>query len=144
MIRFHNGVSVIDDTYNSNPQASCTRPHAQSAGEGFRRRIVVAGEMLELGELGPQLHRDCGSQIASLGIDRLIGVRGHAAQIVEGAIQNGMKQEQAIFFETPDEAAASLIEEAASGDLILVKGSRGVRTERVIEALREEFEAPTS
>lgn len=144
LIRFPNGVSVIDDTYNSNPQALMLAVRAISGAKGFKRRIVVAGEMLELGELGPQLHRDCGSQMASLGIDRLIGVRGQAAQIVEGAIQNGMKQEQAIFFETPGEAAASLIEEAASGDLILVKGSRGVRTERVIEALREEFEAPTS
>lgn len=140
LIRFSNGVTVIDDTYNSNPEALLLAVRTLVEAKGFRRRIVAAGEMLELGELGPRLHRDCGARIAGLGIDRLIGIRGQAAHLIEGAIESGMKQEEATFYETPGEAAVSLIEEAGAGDLILVKGSRGVRTERIIEALREAFE----
>lgn len=144
LIRFPNGVTVIDDTYNSNPQALLLAVGSLNEAQGFKRRIVVAGEMLELGEAGPRLHRDCGNRIAELGIDRLIGVRGLAEDLVEGAIEAGMNPGRATFLETPGEAASLLIDEAMPGDLILVKGSRGVRTERVIEALRQAFEGSNS
>lgn len=141
------GFSVIDDSYNSNPRSllSMARSLAEassigSGGEGAQpgRRIVVAGEMLELGETGAEMHREAGREIARMGIEILWGVRGLASELVAGAREAGM--EAARFFETTEEAAAQLSEEVRAGDLLLVKGSRGVHMERIIELLRKRYE----
>lgn len=139
LIEFAAGFSVIDDSYNSNPRSLLSMARAlaeaKGAGDGAQRRtFVIAGEMLELGETGAQLHREAGRDIALLGIDVLWGVRGLAAELVAGARAAGM--DGAKFYATTDEAAAALVEEVRAGDLLLVKGSRGVHTERIIEALR--------
>jgi UDP-N-acetylmuramoyl-tripeptide--D-alanyl-D-alanine ligase len=140
--RFPNGVTVIDDSYNSNPQALVEAVRAAASSRGFRRRVVVAGEMLELGAQGPELHRECGRAIAEAGVEKLYGVRGLARDLVEGAVASGrMDASQAAFFATPEEAAEALLLDARDGDLILVKGSRGVRTERVVERLAAAFGA---
>jgi UDP-N-acetylmuramoyl-tripeptide--D-alanyl-D-alanine ligase len=139
MIRFPQGFTVIDDSYNSNPQALMNSVSAMRDARGFARRIVVAGEMLELGERGAELHRKCGCEIAAMNIDRLIGIRGLARELVAGAIEAGMSPEHAHFCETPEDAAADLISLRAPGDLVLIKASRGVRAERVIERLRAEI-----
>lgn len=137
LIRFANGATVIDDSYNSNPRALIEAVRAMTEAKGFKRRIVVAGEMLELGEQGAELHRQCGKEIAALGVDRLIGVRGLANEMVEAVKSSGSGI--AVFCESPEEAAEKLIAETRPGDLVLVKGSRGVRTENVIERLRVAF-----
>lgn len=137
LIRFANGLTVIDDSYNSNPQALLQAAQAMTGAKGFQRRIIVAGEMLELGEQGVALHRHCGREIAAMKVDWLIGVRGLAKELVAGAQE--AKLTQAVFSETSEEAAEKLIAESHPGDLVLVKGSRGVRTERVIEKLRAAF-----
>ncbi|HMV86524.1 MAG TPA: UDP-N-acetylmuramoyl-tripeptide--D-alanyl-D-alanine ligase [Blastocatellia bacterium] len=145
LIRFENGVTVIDDSYNSNPQALLEAVRAMTEAKDFKRRLVVAGEMLELGEQGIELHRHCGRQMAALGIgkiDWLVGVRGLAKDLVEGARNAGLSQ--AVFCESPEEAAERLIAETHPGDLVLVKGSRGVRTEKVIEKLRAAFGSVTT
>ena len=140
LIRFANGVTVIDDSYNSNPQALLQSVRAMLDAGGFGRRVVVAGEMLELGDRGPELHRQCGREIAGMGIDVLIGVRGLASELVAGAIEpSGAGAKLTSFCETPEEAAELLIAGARPGDLILVKGSRGVRTEKVVERLMTAF-----
>jgi UDP-N-acetylmuramoyl-tripeptide--D-alanyl-D-alanine ligase len=138
VLRFAEGFTVIDDSYNSNPQALINSVSAMRDARGFKRRIVVAGEMLELGERGAELHRKCGCEIAAMNIDRLIGVRGLAKELVAGAIEAGMSPEHAHFCETPEAAADDLISLKAPGDLVLIKASRGVRAERVIERLRAE------
>jgi UDP-N-acetylmuramoyl-tripeptide--D-alanyl-D-alanine ligase len=135
LIRFDNGVTVIDDTYNSNPQALLESVRAMPVSDRFARRIVVAGEMLELGAAAEELHRACGREIASMNVDRLIGVRGLAAAMVESAAGSIA----AAFCETPEDAASLLLAELRTGDLVLVKGSRGVRTERIVERLCAEF-----
>jgi UDP-N-acetylmuramoyl-tripeptide--D-alanyl-D-alanine ligase len=140
VLKFGNGMTVIDDSYNSNPQALLQSVRAMCSAQGVKRRIVVAGEMLELGAAGAEMHRHCGHTIAAWKIDRLIGVRGLARALVAGAMEYGMAPYQATFSASPEEAAAILVKEAAAGDLILVKGSRGVRTEKVIEKLKEHFE----
>ena len=137
VLRLGGGYTVIDDSYNSNPRALVEMAKAITASSGFTRQIVVAGEMLELGEAGARLHYEAGQQIAELGVDYLIGVRGLAAEIVAGARQAGLPGERARFFVTPAEAGEFLAAEARAGDLILVKGSRGVRTEVVVEILKE-------
>lgn len=138
LIRLANGATVIDDSYNSNPRALIEAVRAMAEAKGFKRRIVVAGEMLELGEQGAELHRQCGREIAEMGVERLIGVRGLANEMVETVKNSGSSI--AVFCESPEEAAEKLIAEIRPGDLVLVKGSRGVRTEKIIERLRSEFD----
>src|SRR5260370_1492319 len=102
----------------------------------FRRRIVGAGEMRELGTASPELHRAAGQIAAKTGkIDWIIGVAGDAAQIVEGAVAAGLPRAHTKFFATPQEAAEFLADFIMTGDLLLVKGSRGVKREPIGEKL---------
>ena len=123
------GATVINDCYNSNPKAldSMVRSLARIAGQ---RRIVVAGEMLELGPSGEEMHRQAGESMATHGIDLLIGVRGLAQAMVDGARRAGVKAE---FVSTPEEAGEWLRREVRPGDVVLLKASRGVRLERALE-----------
>jgi UDP-N-acetylmuramoyl-tripeptide--D-alanyl-D-alanine ligase len=135
---FAAGFRVIDDSYNSNPRSLLNMVRTiTEAGKTSSRRIVIAGEMLELGSDAPTLHREAGREIAGAGIDVLWGVRGLATEIVAGAKEAGMKQ--TAFFESSDEAAGALVQEVREGDLVLVKGSRGVATDKIVSTLRERF-----
>jgi UDP-N-acetylmuramoyl-tripeptide--D-alanyl-D-alanine ligase len=138
VLRFSNGVTVVDDSYNSNPQALREAVNAISRAQGFTRRIVVAGEMLELGEQSAALHRAAGRQMAQADIDFVVGIRGFARELVEAAHSAGI---DALFCESTEEASRVVIEWARSGDVILIKGSRGVGTEAIVEQLRTEFGA---
>lgn len=140
VVRLRGGITLVDDSYNSNPRALFEMVSTIAVNRESRRRIVVAGEMLELGPSAAELHKEAGRQIARLGIDKLIGVRGFAGEMVAGAREAGMSSETAIFTNTPEEAAKMLIRETRDGDLILVKGSRGVRMEIVVERLKQELE----
>jgi UDP-N-acetylmuramoyl-tripeptide--D-alanyl-D-alanine ligase len=135
---FAAGFTVIDDSYNSNPRSllNMVRTMAEG-GRGHKRLVVIAGEMLELGPDEVALHRESGREIAALGIDVLWGVRGLAEEIVFGAREAGLKATK--FFDSSDEAATELASEVKAGDLILVKGSRGVATDKIVKALREHF-----
>jgi UDP-N-acetylmuramoyl-tripeptide--D-alanyl-D-alanine ligase len=137
VLRFSEGFTVVDDSYNSNPRALVEMVTTICANKDCERKIVIAGEMLELGATGAELHREAGRRIAALGVDLLIGVRGLAREIVAGAREAGMSLESAIFCETPNEAADVLTREARAGDLILIKGSRGVKTEIVVERMKQ-------
>jgi len=139
ILRFAQGFTVINDSYNSNPDALISMVETLVNGSGISaRRVVVAGEMLELGPEEVNIHRSVGSKLAALGIDRLIGVRGLAEQLIEGARSAGMENAQ--FAADSDEAAEIVAGTISAGDVVLVKGSRGVRTEKVIERLLKEFE----
>jgi UDP-N-acetylmuramoyl-tripeptide--D-alanyl-D-alanine ligase len=140
VIDFAAGFTVVDDSYNSNPRSllSIVRAIAETEAKA-QRRIVVAGEMLELGPEGERMHREAGREIAGAGINLLWGVRGLGLQLVEGAREAGMSREAARFFETSEEAAAALAGELREGDLVLVKGSRGVQTDKVVRMLRDRF-----
>lgn len=139
VLRFAAGFTVINDSYNSNPEAleSMVRTLVECSA-GAKRKIVVAGEMLELGENSEAIHSETGGKIAALGIDLLIGVRGLAASLIEGAREAGMGAVK--FVTNSAEAADFVADELRAGDLVLVKGSRGVRTEQVIEKLLERYE----
>lgn len=138
VFNFEAGFTVVDDSYNSNPRSliNMVRTIAE-ARAGSRRRLVIAGEMLELGPEEASLHRDAGREIAGAGIDILWGVRGLGAEIVSGAREAGLVQSS--FFENADEAARAIVGEIKPGDLVLVKGSRGVATDKIVRALREQF-----
>jgi UDP-N-acetylmuramoyl-tripeptide--D-alanyl-D-alanine ligase len=138
VLRLAGGVTVLDDSYNSNPRSLLSMAEAAAqGGEGVRRRIVVAGEMLELGAESEAIHRETGRDLAGLGVDVLWGVRGHAREFVEGAREVGMGEDATRYFESSEEAAAAIKGFIRPGDLVLVKGSRGVHTEKIVEALRE-------
>jgi UDP-N-acetylmuramoyl-tripeptide--D-alanyl-D-alanine ligase len=95
-----------------------------------KRRIVVAGEMLELGPQAETMHRDSGEHIAERGIDILLGVRGLAAPMVDAAKKIGARAE---FVPTPEEAGQWLAREGRDGDVVLLKASRGVKLEKALE-----------
>jgi len=124
------GATVINDCYNSNPRALQSMVDALAAMPAQGRRIVVAGEMLELGATADDLHRRCGEHIAQRGIDVLIGVRGLARHMVAAARQAGLRAE---FLETPEQAGEWLAREFRPGDVVLLKASRGVRLEQALE-----------
>jgi UDP-N-acetylmuramoyl-tripeptide--D-alanyl-D-alanine ligase len=138
IVDFAAGFTVIDDSYNSNPRSllNMVRTMAE-AREGQTRLLVIAGEMLELGPEEASLHRAAGRDIAQTGVDALWGVRGLAQEIVAGAKEAGVAETR--FFDSSSEAAAEIVKEVKEGDLVLVKGSRGVATEKVVNALKERF-----
>jgi UDP-N-acetylmuramoyl-tripeptide--D-alanyl-D-alanine ligase len=128
VIQFGN-TTVVNDCYNSNPKALEAMVQALTTMPA-KRRIVVAGEMLELGPTSGELHRGSGRYIAGRSVDVLLGVRGLAQAIVESAQAEGMRAE---FVATAEEAGSWLARETRDGDVVLIKGSRGVKLERALE-----------
>jgi UDP-N-acetylmuramoyl-tripeptide--D-alanyl-D-alanine ligase len=138
VLRFAAGFTVINDSYNSNPDALLSMVETLVSGSSINsRRIVVAGEMLELGKSEHVVHAETGRRIAGSGIDRLIGVRGLARDMVEAARDAGLSDAE--FAKDSAVAAEMLAGTIKGGDVVLVKGSRGVRTEKVIEKLLENY-----
>ena len=129
-------VTVINDCYNSNPLAMERMLETLAAWPGARRRIVVAGEMLELGPTSPELHRGVGRKCAQSGVAWVIAVQGDARFFVEGAVEGGIPPSHARFFPDAQSAGEFCQTLIAPGDVILVKGSRGVHLETVIEMLK--------
>ena len=127
----HRGIAIWNDCYNANPEAM------QSMIDVLRetpagRRIAVLGEMLELGHAAVDLHRKVGRYAAEHGVDLLIGVRGQAREMVDAAIDAGLPESAARFFEDAEEAGEFARLAAHPGDAILFKGSRGVQVERAL------------
>ncbi|MBI1749181.1 MAG: UDP-N-acetylmuramoyl-tripeptide--D-alanyl-D-alanine ligase [Acidobacteria bacterium] len=135
VLKFQAGFTVINDCYNSNPVALASMIGLLAGTPGYRRRILAAGEMLELGPESGRLHREAGHLAASIGLDWIFGVQGLAEEFVLGAEEAGQSPTRTRFFNTADEAATYLCALIEPGDLLLVKGSRGVRMERIVEAL---------
>lgn len=131
--------SVMDDSYNSNPAALHEVATTASLLAGYSRRIAILGEMLELGERSREYHTNAGMELARLGFDWVIGVRGLSADICEGARRAGMAPSQVGFFPDSEAAAEFVSGLCRSGDLILVKGSRGVHMEKIVERLVNDY-----
>jgi UDP-N-acetylmuramoyl-tripeptide--D-alanyl-D-alanine ligase len=136
-VREVSGAILINDCYNSNPQAldSMVAALAQTPA---KRRIVIAGEMLELGSGAPELHRECGRHMALNKADYVVGVRGNGEYIAEGAASSGVAAE---FVETPEQAGEWLVRNLREGDAVLLKGSRGVGLERALVVFEEQRKA---
>jgi UDP-N-acetylmuramoyl-tripeptide--D-alanyl-D-alanine ligase len=145
LLRLANGAALINDSYNSSPAALHAMTSVLAATPDFRRRILAAGEMRELGTTSAQLHREAGSFAAKTAkIDWVIGVAGDAALIVEGAVAAGVPKAQTKFFASSEQAAEFLSGFVKAGDLVLVKGSRGVKMERVVDGLLARYSADPS
>jgi UDP-N-acetylmuramoyl-tripeptide--D-alanyl-D-alanine ligase len=126
-------IAVLYDCYNSSPKALMAAVDTLAAMPAGRR-IVVAGEMLELGATGEELHRECGRHIAASEVNFLLGVRGLAKATVEAAREGGLNAE---FVATPEEAGEWLARETRDSDVVLLKASRGVKLEKALERWRE-------
>jgi len=126
-------VSILDDTYNASPVSVRAALDTVAAHRRGRRLIVVLGDMLELGAITDDAHREVGRQVAALPADELIGV-GRAMQLaVEAAREAGLAE--ARHLTTFEDTVAHLLKRVVAGDVVLVKGSRGMRMERVVDAL---------
>jgi UDP-N-acetylmuramoyl-tripeptide--D-alanyl-D-alanine ligase len=128
------GATILNDSYNSNPEALCSMILTLAARRGGRR-ILVAGEMLELGEHGPGLHAASGRAAAEAGLDLVVGVRGNAEYLAAAACAGGVAS---LFLPDAEAAGKWLKQNLREGDVVLVKGSRGVHLERAIEILKDQ------
>jgi len=124
-------ILLIDDTYNSNPRALLSAIETLALATG-RRKVACIGEMLELGETSARLHREAGAALGPR-VDLLLGVGALAREMLEGA--SSLPPDAKKVFATSIDLAASISDLVKSHDAVLVKGSRGVRMERVVEAL---------
>lgn len=139
ILHFKKGFTIVNDTYNSNPDALISMAKTLTeGGTSAKRKIVVAGEMRELGSDAARIHFETGRRIAEIGVEKIVGVEGFARDLIEGAkTVNNLETE---FYENSEIAGERFFSELKPGDLVLVKGSRGVRTEKVIEKILENYE----
>ncbi len=126
------GIVIWNDCYNSNPEAARSMLDVLRQTSALRR-IAVLGEMRELGNSAAALHCEVGTYAAQSGVDYLVGVGGHARDMVEGAVAAGMPREGVQFFENSVDAGDFVRQVARAGDAVLFKGSRGVRVELALE-----------
>jgi len=130
----HDGILILNDCYNSNPDAARVMLDVLRETPA-KRRIAVLGEMLELGRWSESLHRDVGRYVARSGIDVLVGIRGAACSLVDAAMEAGQAVDAAFFFPEAAQAGDYLRRIARQGDVILMKGSRGTHVEQALERL---------
>jgi UDP-N-acetylmuramoyl-tripeptide--D-alanyl-D-alanine ligase len=133
-----NGATILNDSYNSNPEALRSMIGTLAVRPAKGRRILVAGEMLEMGEHGPTLHAFCGQAAAEAGLDLVVAVQGNAEHLATAACAAGVPS---VFLHDADAAGHWLVENLRPGDVVLVKGSRGVHLERAIEAITHQPKA---
>jgi UDP-N-acetylmuramoyl-tripeptide--D-alanyl-D-alanine ligase len=126
------GATILNDSYNSNPEALRSMIRTLAARPA-QRRILVAGEMLEMGERGSAMHAACGLAAAEAGIDLVAGVQGNAVHLAAAACMGGVAS---LFLANAEEAGLWLKQTLQPGDVVLVKGSRGVHLERAIEVVK--------
>lgn len=137
LLRLRDGISLLDDSYNSNP-AAVAAALAALALAGPARRVAFLGDMLELGPESPRLHREAG-ELAGRGVELLVGVGPEAGELLEGAARAGLAPGARRHFPDSTAAAAAAPDLVRPGDAVLVKGSRGVRMETVVDALLARF-----
>ena len=131
---------VIDDSYNASPAATRGALDVLRTAETSGHRLAVLGEMLELGERTAELHASVGRAAAAASLDLLIAVGGEAARtLADAAVAAGLPRARVQNVATSEAAADVVVSVIRPGDVILVKGSRGVRTDRVVERLKAEF-----
>jgi UDP-N-acetylmuramoyl-tripeptide--D-alanyl-D-alanine ligase len=129
-------VTLFDDCYNANPQSLRAALRVLAGLHGYRRRVLVMGDMLELGELSAELHHAIGHEAAAAGVEALVLVGSFAKAAASGALEGGLGADGLVHFETTADAVAAAGELVRPGDVVLVKGSRGMALERFVEAVR--------
>jgi UDP-N-acetylmuramoyl-tripeptide--D-alanyl-D-alanine ligase len=140
VIRLRNGIVLIDDSYNSSPRALARALEAVAADARASRKVAVIGEMLELGAHAVNLHREAGRLAAAAGLGLLFAVGGAPSRaLAEAAVEAGMPASAVQYVEKSELAADQIVEAIRPGDLVLVKGSRGTRTDIVADRIATVF-----
>jgi UDP-N-acetylmuramoyl-tripeptide--D-alanyl-D-alanine ligase len=134
-VREYNGIKFIDDAYNAAPASAAAALSVLRELSGARRSIAVLGDMLELGAYAGDAHRQVGAMAAQHHIHHLIAIGELAKDYIDGAVNAGMKEENTRHFSTGDASVDYLRSFLQPGDVILFKGSRGMKLDKVIEAL---------
>ncbi len=139
-VSLRDGITLVDDSYNSSPSALVRTLEAVGGDRTHSRRVAVLGEMLELGAFAGDLHAECGRVAAAQGLATLVTVGGPAAERMAAAAREaGMRADAVHHVPTSEDVLPLLPALIAPGDLVLVKGSRGIRTDVVVERLLEEW-----
>jgi UDP-N-acetylmuramoyl-tripeptide--D-alanyl-D-alanine ligase len=139
IVKLADDLVIIDDSYNSNPTAARRALDVLAREATAKRRVAILGEMLELGDRSIELHEEVGRAAAQAKVDVLLAVGGApAAALARAAVAAGLAQSRVRHFSTSDEAAETAVATTRGGDVVLVKGSRGVRTDRVVERIKAE------
>jgi UDP-N-acetylmuramoyl-tripeptide--D-alanyl-D-alanine ligase len=131
-----NGIHIIDDTYNANPDSMQAAITTLKALRANNRSVFVAGDMLELGARTESLHKQVGAWVAVANIDKLLITGKFANAVVSGAVDAKMKRDD-IFSGSRDEILDALKDSLRPGDWVLIKGSRGARMDTIVEGLKE-------
>lgn len=131
------GLTIINDTYNASPASTRAALSTQLDVSGGRRRVAVLGNMFELGSRAEAGHREVGEQAAALSVDYLLAVGDLARGIAEGAAGSGMPGERIFTCDGREDAARLLDVLLRNGDVVLVKGSRGMKMEKIVEHLKK-------
>ncbi len=136
--RLKTGINLIDDTYNANPDSVKSAIRSLTSIKGGARGFLVLGDMFELGEYSEEMHKKIGEFAAESGISRLYATGRFSESVAEGAHSKGMNQ-SSIFTGSRKEMLAHLKKSLEPGDWVLVKGSRAMKMEEIVEELKEEF-----
>jgi UDP-N-acetylmuramoyl-tripeptide--D-alanyl-D-alanine ligase len=140
LLRLPGGITLVDDSYNSSPSALRQALEVVGSARGCARRVAILGEMLELGSHADRLHAESGKAAAAAQLDLLIAVGGSAAgTLARAAVENGLPASGVTHVATKEEAAELALKRVRPGDLVLVKGSRGIGTDLVVERLKAEY-----
>jgi UDP-N-acetylmuramoyl-tripeptide--D-alanyl-D-alanine ligase len=131
------GVTVLDDCYNANPSSMRAALETLAAHQARGRRVAVLGDMLELGDESQRLHEEVGRFLAETGVDELFTFGTLSRHLNQAARAKGLPRRAARHYSDFDLMMADLSASLAPGDVLLVKGSRGVKLERVAEGLKE-------
>ena len=140
IISLEGGKTLINDAYNANPISMKLALETLAESKGNGRAIAVLGDMLELGGFAEEAHRELGRKISELSIELLLAMGEEAPVLVESAVRYGFDPKRAILAESHSEAVSILKETIQEGDWILVKGSRGMAMEKIVQGLRERRE----
>jgi UDP-N-acetylmuramoyl-tripeptide--D-alanyl-D-alanine ligase len=140
VLRLPKGVTVIDDSYNSSPAALKQALEVVAREPRAERKVAVLGEMLELGTHALRLHQECGRSAAAAGLDQLVVVGGDPARaLADAAVESGLSEDAVVRTSSSGAAADLIAPWLRPGDLVLVKGSRGIQTDLVVERIVAEF-----
>lgn len=131
------GITVFDDSYNSNPDSLRAAVRVLAGLHGYRRRVLVLGDMLELGEHAAEMHHRIGLEAAESGIDRIVVVGELARAAAAGALEGGLDRSAVAHLAHTDDAVGEVERLVQDGDVVLVKGSRRMQLERVVRRLAE-------
>lgn len=131
-----NGIKIIDDTYNANPQSMEAAINVLAEMKNYSRKIAVVGDMLELGNWSNNAHREIGRLLALKGINYIITLGENARNIANGAVEAGIPEDNVVMFDDAEDINTFLANFIKNGDIILVKGSRAMKMERIVEFIK--------